>query len=57
MDGGLFDVSGDACDERISVFKVGVEVRLQDNNTYDLSDDVTGDVTNDVSGELLEEHQ
>lgn len=56
MDGGLFDVSGDACDERISVFKVGVEVRLQDNNTYDVSDDVTGDVTNDVSGELLEEH-
>lgn len=28
VDGGLLDVSGDACDESISVLEVGVEVGL-----------------------------
>lgn len=33
VDGGLLDVSGDAGDEGISVLKVGVEVRLwEDEN-------------------------
>lgn len=29
MDGGLFDVTGDTGHERITVLKVGVEVRLR----------------------------
>lgn len=33
VNGGLLDVSGDAGDERISILKVGVEVRLwEDGN-------------------------
>lgn len=31
VDGGLLDVSGDAGDEGISVLKVGVEVRLRED--------------------------
>lgn len=33
VDGGLLDVSGDAGDEGISVLKVGVEVRLWEDES------------------------
>lgn len=41
VDGGLLDVSGDAGDEGISVLKVGVEVRLWEDEKIMITTQMT----------------
>ena len=41
VDGGLLDVSGDAGDEGISVLKVGVEVRLREDEKIMITTQMT----------------